>query len=175
MNRRSAGAVAVLGALAYVPPLLTAPGVVAADTKQYLYLDPGRLMATAASLWDPSTYGGWVTHQTIGYLWPLGPWYWTMQHLGVPDWVAQRLWIGTLIFAAATGVLALGRLLGLSRGRGDRRGGALRPVAVPPRLRQPHLDPPRPVGRPRLADDVHRPRRPARRVAVAGAPSPSSW
>ena len=114
MNRRAAGVVALLGVLAYLPPLLTAPGVVAADTKQYLYLDPGRLMDTARSLWDPSTYGGWVTHQTIGYLWPLGPWYWTMQHLGVPDWVAQRLWIGTLVFAAATGVLALARLLGLT-------------------------------------------------------------
>ena len=114
MNRRAAGVLALLGALAYLPPLLTAPGVVAADTKQYLYLDPGRLMRTATSLWDPSTYGGWVTHQTIGYLWPLGPWYWTTQHLGVPDWVAQRLWIGTLVFAATTGVLALGRLLGLS-------------------------------------------------------------
>ena len=38
------------------PPLLTAPGVVAADTKQYLYLDPGRLHAPrAASLWDPTS------------------------------------------------------------------------------------------------------------------------
>ncbi len=113
MNRRAGGVVAVLAALAYIPPLLTAPGVVAADTKHYLYLDPARLMRTAVSLWDPGTFGGWVTHQTIGYLWPLGPWYWTMQHLGVPDWVAQRLWIGTLVFAAATGVLVLARLLGL--------------------------------------------------------------
>ena len=34
----------LLALLAYVPPLLTAPGKVAADTKQYLYLDPGRLL-----------------------------------------------------------------------------------------------------------------------------------
>src|SRR3954463_5203228 len=81
VSRRSAGVVALLGVVAYVPPLLTAPGVVAADTKQYLYLDPGRLMQTATSLWDPGSYGGWVTHQTIGSLWPLGPWYWTLQHL----------------------------------------------------------------------------------------------
>ncbi len=113
MTRRGAVTVALLAAVAYVPPLLTAPGVVAADTKQYLYLEPGRLLSGASSLWDPSMFGGWVTHQTIGYLWPLGPYYWSMQELGVPDWVAQRLWIGTLIFAAATGVLVLGRQLRL--------------------------------------------------------------
>ena len=33
--------------LAYVPPLLTQPGKVAADTKQYLYLDPSRLLGRA--------------------------------------------------------------------------------------------------------------------------------
>src|SRR5262245_31933032 len=59
-------------------------------------------------------FGGWVTHQTIGYLWPLGPWYWVMDRLGVPVWVAQRLWIGTLVFAAATGILVLARLLRVS-------------------------------------------------------------
>ncbi len=105
---------ALLAALAYLPPLLTAPGVVAADTKQYLYLDPGRLLRQAMSLWDPSAFGGWVTHQMIGYLWPLGPWFWVMERAGVPDWVAQRLWIGTLVFAALTGVLVLARLLGLA-------------------------------------------------------------
>jgi len=35
----------LLALLAYVPPMLTAPGKVAADTKQYLYLDPGRLLS----------------------------------------------------------------------------------------------------------------------------------
>ncbi|HKA02676.1 MAG TPA: hypothetical protein VKD67_00055, partial [Acidimicrobiales bacterium] len=41
---RPGGWAVTLGAfavVAYVPPLLTARGVVAADTKQYLYLDPG--------------------------------------------------------------------------------------------------------------------------------------
>ena len=39
-----------LAALAYVPLLLTKPGQVGADTKQYLYLDPGRMLGRAASL-----------------------------------------------------------------------------------------------------------------------------
>jgi hypothetical protein len=97
----------LLALLAYVPPLLTAPGKVAADTKQYLYLDPGRLMGRAVSMWDPHVAMGTVTHQTIGYLFPMGPYYWVLDKLGVPDWVAQRLWLGSLLFFAALGVLYL--------------------------------------------------------------------
>ena len=52
-TRRGIG-YAALALLAYVPLLLTAPGKVAADTKQYLYLDPGRLMERAWSMWDPN-------------------------------------------------------------------------------------------------------------------------
>ena len=37
--------------LTYVPLLLSAPGKVVADTKSYLYLDPGRLLASASSMW----------------------------------------------------------------------------------------------------------------------------
>src|SRR5690606_15536288 len=58
---------------------------------------------------------GTVSHQTIGYLWPMGPWYWVWERLGVPDWVAQRLWLGTILFAAGAGTLwLLRRVLGWS-------------------------------------------------------------
>ena len=57
-----------------------------------------------------------VSHQTIGYLWPMGPWFWAFDALGVPDWVAQRLWLGTLTLAAALGMRWLVRSLGLGRG-----------------------------------------------------------
>ncbi|HYL52454.1 MAG TPA: alpha-(1-_3)-arabinofuranosyltransferase family protein, partial [Acidimicrobiia bacterium] len=77
----------LLALLAYVPPLLTARGRVAADTKQYLYLDPGRLLARAVSMWDPNVGMGTVTHQTIGYVFPMGPYYWIADRLGLPDWV----------------------------------------------------------------------------------------
>src|SRR5262249_21320957 len=102
---------------AYVPVLLSAPGKVGADTKQYLYLDPGRLISRAVSMWDPHVGMGTVTHQTIGYVFPMGPYYWTLDKLGVPDWVAQRLWLGSLLFAAALGVLYLFRTFGV-RGPG---------------------------------------------------------
>jgi arabinofuranan 3-O-arabinosyltransferase len=101
-----------LAALCYVPLLLTARGWVAADTKSYLYLDPDRLLSRAAYLWDQNVALGTVTHQNIGYLWPMGPWYWLFDKLGTPDWIAQRLWMGTLLFVAATGVLYLGRTIG---------------------------------------------------------------
>jgi hypothetical protein len=84
---------------------------VSADTKSYLYLDPSRLMSRAPSMWDPSIGMGTVTHQNVGYLWPMGPFYWLMDAAGVPDWAAQRLWWGTIIFAAGAGVAYLLRTL----------------------------------------------------------------
>ena len=99
----------VLAALVYVPLLFTAPGRVGADTKTYLYLDPSKLLSRAWSMWDPSIGLGTVSHQNIGYLWPMGPWYWVFDRLGAPDWVAQRLWLGTIIFVAGAGALWLMR------------------------------------------------------------------
>src|SRR5262249_19286271 len=58
-----------------------------------------------------------VTHQTIGYAFPMGPYYWVLDKLGSPMWIAQRLWLGSLLFAAALGVLYLLRTFGL-RGPG---------------------------------------------------------
>ncbi|HEX4904842.1 MAG TPA: alpha-(1-_3)-arabinofuranosyltransferase family protein, partial [Acidimicrobiales bacterium] len=111
--RRRAAALAPLALVAYVPLLLTAPGRVAADTKTYLYLDPSRLLSRAWSMWDPNVGLGTVTHQTIGYLWPMGPFFWLFESLGVPDWVAQRVWVGSLMFAAGAGVAYLLRTLGV--------------------------------------------------------------
>ena len=101
---RAAG-FALLALLAYVPVLRSSPGRVAADTKSYLTLDPGRLLGRALSMWDPHVGMGTVTHQTIGYLFPMGPFFWTGERLGLPDWVVQRLWLGSLMFAAALGMV----------------------------------------------------------------------
>jgi arabinofuranan 3-O-arabinosyltransferase len=101
-----------LAFVAYVPLLLTQRGWVSADTKSYLYLDPSKLMSRAWSMWDPSIGLGTVTHQNVGYLWPMGPFYWALDRLGVPDWAAQRLWWGTIIFLAGAGVAYLLRTLG---------------------------------------------------------------
>ena len=104
-----------LALLAYVPFLLSSPGNVAADTKQYLYLDPGSFLGRAMYLWDPHVAAGTVPHQGIGYLFPMGPYYWLMDLVGMPDWVAQRLWMGTISFLAVLGARWLFRLFGARR------------------------------------------------------------
>ena len=108
-------ATATLALLCYVPLLFTQPGKIGADTKQYLYLDIDKMLSRAPYMWDPHVGMGTVTHQNIGYLLPMGPWYWFFSHIGVPTWIAERLWTGTLLFAAATGVMYLLRTFGWSR------------------------------------------------------------
>jgi arabinofuranan 3-O-arabinosyltransferase len=103
----------LLAAVSYIPLFFTRPGWVAADTKQYLYLDPGKLTVGAASMWDPNTAMGTVTHQNIGYLFPMGPYYTIVDWLGIPMWVGQRIWMGSLLFFAGLGVAYCARRLGL--------------------------------------------------------------
>lgn len=104
--------VAALALLAYLPTLASAPGRVAGDTKLYLYLDPGRLVSDSVWSWDARQLGGWVPHQNVGYAWPSGPFHALLDALGTPDWVAHRLWIGTLLFVAGTGMWWFARLVG---------------------------------------------------------------
>ena len=106
--------VSALALLAYLPALLAAPGRMPSDTKLYLYLDPGRLISDAPYTWDNRQFAGWVPHQTVTYLWPSGPWYWLFEQLRVPDWVAHRLWIATLLFVGGLGVRWAARHLGLA-------------------------------------------------------------
>ena len=86
-----------IAALTYIPVILSSPGEVGADTKTYLYLDPGGVLSDARLLWDSDVALGTVTHQNIGYLWPMGPFYWVFETLGSPDWFAQRIWLGSLL------------------------------------------------------------------------------
>jgi arabinofuranan 3-O-arabinosyltransferase len=111
------GGASVLAVMAYVPFLAVRPGVVTPDTKTYLYLDPLRFLSQVAFMWNPTVGLGTVTHEYIGYLLPMGPFFAVFHLLGVPVWVAQRLWIGSILFAAGIGVLYLSRILGL-RGPG---------------------------------------------------------
>ena len=106
--------VSAMALLAYLPALFAAPGRMPSDTKLYLYLDPGRLISDAPYTWDNRQFAGWVPHQTVTYLWPSGPWYWLFEQLRVPDWIAHRLWIATLLFVGGLGVRWAARHLGLA-------------------------------------------------------------
>ncbi|MFM8305081.1 MAG: alpha-(1-_3)-arabinofuranosyltransferase family protein [Actinomycetota bacterium] len=119
-DRRDGVVIGVLALVTYGPLFLTNWGRLAADTKLFLYLDPGNLFAGATRLWNRRVSGGTVTHQNIGYLWPMGPYYWLTDVLGLPDWIAQRLWMGTIMFVAAAGAYWLFRSLW-----SDRRGAAV--------------------------------------------------
>jgi arabinofuranan 3-O-arabinosyltransferase len=105
--------IAALAFVAYVPLLLTKPGTVSADTKAYLLLDPGRLLGRASWMWDTHVGAGTVTHQNIGYLFPMAPYYWVMSKVGVPVWLAERVWFGSLLFLAGLGMWWMLRRLGL--------------------------------------------------------------
>jgi arabinofuranan 3-O-arabinosyltransferase len=100
--------------LAVIPALWSSPGRMPADTKLYLYLDPGRLIADARWSWDSRQFAGWVPHQTISYLWPSGPWFKAFDLLGVPDWVAHRLWLAALLASAGLGARWAARHLGVT-------------------------------------------------------------
>jgi arabinofuranan 3-O-arabinosyltransferase len=92
---------------------MSSPGKMPADTKLYLYLDPRRLVSDSIWSFDARQFAGWVPHQVIAYLWPSGPWYVAAQAIGLPDWVAHRLCIGTIMLAAVTGIAwAVRRRLG---------------------------------------------------------------
>jgi hypothetical protein len=112
-----AGVLEVVGLalIAYIPFLRSRPGLLSSDTKQYLYINPGRFLARALYLWDPHVGAGTVPHQQIGYLYPMGPFYWVTDRIGVPTWVAQRVWLGTISLAAALGARWLFRMLGTGR------------------------------------------------------------
>jgi Alpha-(1->3)-arabinofuranosyltransferase len=111
LRRASTLAHVALAAVCYVPLLLTAHGRVAADTRQAVYLDPGRFLSDALSMWDPSRDLGTVTHQNIVLVWPMGVYYWFAHALGVPIWLAQRVWLGSVLFLAGAGVLYLARTI----------------------------------------------------------------
>ena len=141
------GAAASWPVLAYVPLLAVRPGRGHPRHQDVLYLDPVRFLSQVAFMWNPTVGLGTVTHEYIGYLLPMGPFFAIFHLLGVPVWVAQRLWLGSILMAAGLGILYLSRILGL-RGPGPDGGRAgLHAVAVLPAVRRPYLGDPAAVGR----------------------------
>ena len=108
------------------------------------------------SMWDPHIGMGTVTHQNIGYLFPMGPYYWILA-------AARRARLGRAATVARLdpvlrrrlGVLYLLRDVRPARpGRGRRRG-RLHVHAVHARLRGAHLGDPAAVGGAAVDDRGH--------------------
>jgi hypothetical protein len=97
-----------LAVLAYALAFAQRPGKLVADTKVDLYVDPSRFLSHLASAWSSTADLGHVwAGQNAGFLFPMAPWFAAGDALGLPMWVVHRLWLGTLLFAAAWGVVRL--------------------------------------------------------------------
>ncbi len=144
------------------------PGVVTPDTKTYLYLDPTRFLSQVAFMWNPTVGLGGVTHEYIGYLLPMGPFF-AVFH------VLRRARVGGA--APLAGLHPLRRRsrrpLPLSHPRAARAGAdgrrpGLHALAVLPAVRRADLGDLAALGRTALHAGADHRRPPARRLARAG-------
>ena len=116
------GAAAALAAMAYAPLLAVRPGVVTSGHQDLPLPRPRRASSRqAAFMWNPD--GGPGRGQPPVHRLPPadGPVLLASSTLlGVPVWVAQRLWLGSILFAAGLGVLYLCADPGTARPRAGR-------------------------------------------------------
>jgi Alpha-(1->3)-arabinofuranosyltransferase len=103
--------IGVVAAVAYIPLLLSRPGSVILDTSDAPFVDPNRAMRLAASRWNPTQGLGTVADRALDDGFPMTPWMWLFHQLHIPAWIAQRLWLGTLLFVAGMGIYSLMRAL----------------------------------------------------------------
>ncbi|HEV7981187.1 alpha-(1-_3)-arabinofuranosyltransferase [Amycolatopsis sp.] len=96
---------------------LQRPGKTTFDTKLDLSVDPLAFLGRALHLWNPQATAGELQNQAYGYLFPMGPYFVLCDAVGMPAWVAQRLWCALLLSVAFAGTLLLARALGIGTER----------------------------------------------------------
>lgn len=92
---------------------LQAPGLLIADTKFDLAVAPEGFLARSLHLWDGEGAFGQLQNQAYGYLWPMGPFFWLGDAVGLPGWVVQRLWLASVLVVAFLGAALVVRALGV--------------------------------------------------------------
>ncbi|MFE7763545.1 alpha-(1-_3)-arabinofuranosyltransferase [Streptomyces sp. NPDC057438] len=105
----------LLGFWAVVFVLLVAaqPGRQTFDTKLGVTTDPWQFLSDLGQLWhDRGGFGG-IQDQYVGYLWPMLPYYGLTDLVGLPVWLAERLWLSLIVSVAFWGVLRLAERLGV--------------------------------------------------------------
>jgi arabinofuranan 3-O-arabinosyltransferase len=104
--------------LSFAMAIVQAPGRTSFETKVNLHVDPTGFLSNVLSAWSPTGDLGHVqSGQYVGYLFPMGPWFAMGRLLGLPDWLVDRLWLGSILAIGAWGVVRLLDAL-LARGRG---------------------------------------------------------
>ena len=99
---------AALAAACFVAAFVQRPGKTAYDSRVELSLNPSQFLGQLADVWNSTGDLGHIqSGQFVGYLAPVAPWYAFWDWLGLPTWIAQRLWLGLLLAVAAWGVVRL--------------------------------------------------------------------
>lgn len=109
--------ITLLVLFAFVPLLISRPGHLVLDTDDRLFLDPGGALTSAAERWNPISALGSVRDRTFDSAFPMSPWFWAADGVGIPEWLAQRLWVGAIVLAAGLGFVFLLRTMSWT-GRG---------------------------------------------------------
>jgi arabinofuranan 3-O-arabinosyltransferase len=95
----------VLGGALVALPFLSLPGRYVFDARDSLWFHPATYLVRSLTLWRSVPYMGLEQHD--GILFPMGVSVWGLRALGVPVWVAERLWHGALLLVATAGTVAL--------------------------------------------------------------------
>lgn len=88
-------------------------GLVAADTKLDLIIDPARFLDRAMSLWDSNGASGQLQDQAYGYLFPMGPFFLLGKLVSLEPWIIQRCWESAILIVAFLSARRLAALLGV--------------------------------------------------------------
>lgn len=104
-------ALSLLSLLVAVTTIAHEFGKILPETKLDLVVDPGGFLSRATFFWDASADFGRIQNQAVGYLWPMGPFYYAGHAMGLPGWLIQRLWISGLVILALWGMHAVLRNL----------------------------------------------------------------